>query len=110
VYNTYTDQGKPTQRRGAIGAWISGDVLKGLHYIFNTITFPDRDLWSRFGFENAPVQVAGTLYQCKALPVNGWCSLMGYKPGFDIAWKDALDIVDVCNAGVIPGSKPTNDC
>jgi hypothetical protein len=132
-FSTYIDPGTPTQRRVPAGGWIAGDVLWPLHNIFNTMTLPNQDLWDQFGFEKAPVpgvdcsaaplwklwefytagarvQVEGKLYQCKAFPANGWCGVTGYKPGIDSAWQDAWELVDVCNAGIVPGSLPSNDC
>ncbi|KAI9771575.1 MAG: hypothetical protein M1839_002768 [Geoglossum umbratile] len=107
-----------------------GDVSWRLHGIFDTMTLPSQDLWPTFGFSAAPgadctgvpawltgvyaagakAQVAGTLYRCKPFPFSGWCGQSGYKPGVDAAWHDAWEVVDVCNAGIVGGGRPTNDC
>ncbi|KAI9765078.1 MAG: hypothetical protein M1840_007785 [Geoglossum simile] len=117
--------GKRVQAGGPI--W---DILGSLHNIFNTMTLPSQDHWPDFGFAPAPgvdctgvpawqtgtyaagakAQVAGTLYSCKAFPFSGWCGQVGYKPGVDTNWRAAWDVVDVCNAGLVGGGRPTNNC
>ncbi|KAH0551266.1 hypothetical protein GP486_007446 [Trichoglossum hirsutum] len=125
-YSILSAHGKRIQAYAPI--W---DVLNALQNIFNTMTLPAQDHWPDFGFSPAPgvdctgvpawvagtsyapgtkAQVAGSLYRCKPFPFSGWCGQVGYKPGVDASWRDAWELVDVCNAGLVGAGRPTNDC
>ncbi len=47
------------------------------------------------------VQNAGSLYECKPYPYEGWCNgaAWAYEPGVGDHWQDAWDLVGPCDGG-----------